>query len=163
MNQLTDTIVLHPTLKYWILRKLFIMPIILLGILLKPTMDSYFAVKIIGLVITLLLCFHVIYSYLNTILFTTWEITEEQIRIKKGVFYRSTNFIELYRVYDYEENKNFIEALWGITNIVIHSGDKSSPILSIYGINIQSNIIDTIRKRVEIQKQKKAIYEFTNR
>ena len=49
------------------------------------------------------------------------------------------------------------------TNIYIYSGDKSTPELLMNGLKANSDIIQTIRNRVEEQKKKKGIYEFTNR
>lgn len=90
-------------------------------------------------------------------------ITREQIKIYQGVLSKRINYIELYRVYDYEEKQSFIQSLINNTNIYIYSGDKSTPELLMNGLKANSDIIQTIRNRVEEQKKKKGIYEFTNR
>lgn len=59
--------------------------------------------------------------------------------------------------------KSFIQSLINNTNIYIYSGDKSTPELLMNGLKANSDIIQTIRNRVEEQKKKKGIYEFTNR
>ena len=87
----------------------------------------------------------------------------EQIKIYQGVLSKRINYIELYRVYDYEEKQSFIQSLINNTNIYIYSGDKSTPELLMNGLKANSDIIQTIRNRVEEQKKKKGIYEFTNR
>ena len=91
------------------------------------------------------------------------DITREQIKIYQGVLSKRINYIELYRVYDYEEKQSFIQSLINNTNIYIYSGDKSTPELLMNGLKANSDIIQTIRNRVEEQKKKKGIYEFTNR
>ena len=74
------------------------------------------------------------------------------------------NYIELYRVYDYRtKSKVLVQSLINNTNIYIYSGDKSTPELLMNGLKANSDIIQTIRNRVEEQKKKKGIYEFTNR
>jgi uncharacterized membrane protein YdbT with pleckstrin-like domain len=97
------------------------------------------------------------------LLCTKWIITDEQIVIKKGVFAKSVNYVELYRVYDYEERKTFIQALFHNTSLYIHSGDKSHPVLCMFGLDEDETLISTIRQRVEKQREIKRIYEFTNR
>ena len=89
--------------------------------------------------------------------------TTVQIKIYQGVLSKRINYIELYRVYDYEEKQSFIQSLINNTNIYIYSGDKSTPELLMNGLKANSDIIQTIRNRVEEQKKKKGIYEFTNR
>jgi uncharacterized membrane protein YdbT with pleckstrin-like domain len=106
-------------------------------------------------------CFNPVALRLTTFSFPL--ITDEQILIKRGVFTKSVNYIELYRVYDYEERKTFIQALCHNTTIYIHSGDKSHPILCMYGLNEDDTIVSKIRQRVEKQREIKRIYEFTNR
>ena len=85
------------------------------------------------------------------------------VEIYQGVLSKRINYIELYRVYDYEEKQSFIQSLINNTNIYIYSGDKSTPELLMNGLKANSDIIQTIRNRVEEQKKKKGIYEFTNR
>ena len=45
------------------------------------------------------------------LLCTKWIITREQIKIYQGVLSKRINYIELYRVYDYEEKQSFIQSL----------------------------------------------------
>ena len=46
------------------------------------------------------------------LLCTKWIITREQIKtISRECFQKWINYIELYRVYDYEEKQSFIQSL----------------------------------------------------
>ena len=114
------------------------------------------------------------YSYLSTKIIMAFITKSYQnlfgvrsyinaIKIYQGVLSKRINYIELYRVYDYEEKQSFIQSLINNTNIYIYSGDKSTPELLMNGLKANSDIIQTIRNRVEEQKKKKGIYEFTNR
>lgn len=73
------------------------------------------------------------------LLCTKWIITREQIKIYQGVLSKRINYIELYRVYDYEEKQSFIQSLINNTNIYIYSGDKSTPELLMNGL--KANVI----------------------
>lgn len=123
----------------------------------------YDVAKMAGSFLSLVILLYSFYRYIDLLICTKWIITIEQIIIKKGVFFKTINYIELYRVYDYEEKKSFIQALVGNTNISIHSGDKSHPVLDMRGLKEDNNIIPIIRERVENQRETKQIYEFTNR
>lgn len=98
--------------------------------------------------------------YLNTII---WSISETQIKFARGIFLRTTDYMELYRIIDYREQQNFIQQIFGIKEVVITSGDKSHPILIIFGIQENVRIVEFLSTHVEQCKEKKKIYEITNR
>lgn len=158
-----NDLVLKPTLGYWLTSKAFL--VILIGLLFLVANLFYLNVylKLLSGIIVLLCLSYSFYKYIEMMLFTKWIIGEEQIRIYRGIFIRSIDYIELYRVYDYQQRQSFIQTMIGNVTFYIYSGDKSNPILKIYGIPASLNVIQEIRNRVELQKQKKGIYEFTNR
>lgn len=98
--------------------------------------------------------------YLNTII---WTVSETQIKFARGIFQRTTDYMELYRIIDYREQQNFLQQLLGIKEVVITSGDKSHPILIIFGIKENVRIVEFLSTHVEQCKEKKKIYEITNR
>jgi hypothetical protein len=75
----------------------------------------------------------------------------------------SKNYIELYRINDYIEEQTFVERIFGVKRIILLSSDKTNPQLTIRGIDDSNNISEIIRERVEFNKQKKNIYEISNR
>lgn len=91
-----------------------------------------------------------------------WIVSDEKIRYTRGIFNRSTDFLELYRVIDYKEQQGLIQQLLNIKTLIIYSGDKSHGILCIYGLPENNDIVDFIRNSVEYQKKQKKIYEITN-
>lgn len=100
------------------------------------------------------------YLYLNSL---SWVLTAETLEIKSGIFSRSKNYIELYRINDYIEEQTFVERIFGVKRIILLSSDKTNPQLTIRGIDDSNNISEIIRERVEFNKQKKNIYEISNR
>lgn len=91
-----------------------------------------------------------------------WIVDEETLCTKKGVFAKRTDYIELYRVVDYTEKQTFLQSFFGVKTITIISTDKTDAILDIYGVPNRLDLIRHIRKKVEISKRNKHIYEITN-
>jgi uncharacterized membrane protein YdbT with pleckstrin-like domain len=90
-------------------------------------------------------------------------ITEEQIIFRHGLMVHSIDYLELYRVVDYQENRTALQQILGIKTLRVQSGDKNTPILDIIGLPVNTNIIPLIRERVEYNKTRSGVYEFTNR
>ena len=90
-------------------------------------------------------------------------ITAEQLIIQHGVFHRSSDYIELYRIVDFSEQRDILEQLFGLKTVSIYSGDRTNPKLDIYGIKESLDVVALIRERVEYNKQRKGVYEITNR
>ena len=151
---------IKPNSNYWIANNvgsiiLFILALILLG-------SDIPVIRWISLVImgfTYIKGFYD-YLYLNSL---SWVLTAETLEIKSGIFSRSKNYIELYRINDYIEEQTFVERIFGVKRIILLSSDKTNPQLTIRGIDDSNNISEIIRERVEFNKQKKNIYEISNR
>lgn len=98
--------------------------------------------------------------YLNKLQFI---ITAEQLIIQHGVFHRSSDYIELYRIVDFSEQRDILEQLFGLKTVSIYSGDRTNPKLDIYGVMEKVDVVGIIRERVEYNKQRRGVYEITNR
>ena len=92
----------------------------------------------------------------------SWTLTEEQIIHERGVIAIDKDYLELYRVSDYSEFSSVIDRLFGLKRIRIVSTDQSSPILIIYGITNNIDILTPLRERVERCKRNRRIYEMAN-
>lgn len=92
-----------------------------------------------------------------------YVLTGEQLIILHGVLSHSTDYIELYRVIDYQQQQSLPQQLFGLKNITIYSGDRNTPQLKMIGIKAHVDIVGEIRKRVEFNKKRKGVYEITNR
>ena len=97
--------------------------------------------------------------YLRTMLYT---ITGEQLVYEHGVFTRSRDYIELYRVVDFDEKRNFLQLLLGLKTIVVHSGDRTMPKLRIIGIREDAQVVECLRERVSYNRKRMNIHEFAN-
>lgn len=90
-------------------------------------------------------------------------LTGEQLITLHGVLSHSTDYIELYRVIDYQQHQSLPQQLLGLKTITIYSGDRNNPQLNMIGIKAKVDIVGEIRRRVEFNKKRKGIYEITNR
>lgn len=106
--------------------------------------------------------FYLAYSCLF-LLRCRFTITGEQLIYERGVFSRKSDFIELYRVVDFKENRSLLQQLVGLKTVVVYSGDRTHPHLVITGVHNRVPLVAIIRERVEYNKQRKGIYEITNR
>lgn len=115
------------------------------------------ALAIAGL---LSLCLFYRFIYLRNI---RYHIGSEQIICEHGVFQRSVNYMELYRVVDFAEHQTLMQQICGLKSVTIFSMDRSTPRLELTGMANKQDIVSHIRQRVEINKRRKGVYEITNR
>lgn len=113
---------------------------------------------ILGTVTTLIMLYGCL--YLNKLRFI---ISQEQLIVQHGIVQRKSDYIELYRIVDFSENRDILEQLFGLKTVSIYSGDRTNPKLDIYGVKERIDVVAIIRERVEYNKRRKGIYEITNR
>ena len=113
---------------------------------------------ILGGMMTCIMLYRCLYLYK-----LRYIITSEQLIIQHGVLTRTSDYIELYRVVDFSENRGIMEQLFGLKTVGIFSGDRTNPQLDIYGVKEKLDVVKIIRERVEYNKRRKGIYEITNR
>ncbi|NDV57007.1 PH domain-containing protein [Bacteroides sp. 519] len=94
---------------------------------------------------------------------TEYRINGEQLIMEHGVFTRKSDYLELYRIVDFNENRTLPQQICGLKSVTIYSGDRSNPKLIIPGVKNDLDLVSLIRERVEYNKQRKGIYEITNR
>lgn len=150
----------------------------------KPPLRQFF-IDELGYIVLMVLCFFIflgnfeyiskftliaafsVLVYLIYRLFyianTLYIITGEQLIYMHGVFIHSTDYMELYRVVDYQQYRSLPQLVVGLKTVVILSGDRTMPVLKIIGMNDNNDIVGVIRKRVEYNKRKRGVYEITNR
>ena len=107
--------------------------------------------------LTLLLLYR--YIYLRRI---RYSIGTEQIVSEHGILCRKVDYMELYRIVDFQEHQSLLQQLCGLKTVRILSMDRNTPRLDLIGIRRREDIVSVIRERVEINKRNKGIYEITN-
>jgi len=91
--------------------------------------------------------------------FTKIEITEERIIEQTGILSRKTDETELYRVKDIRMDEPFFLRMFGLSNILIVTSDKSSPIISLFGVKNGDKLRKELRDLVETRRDKKGVRE----
>lgn len=99
-----------------------------------------------------------IYASLKTAT-TTYTLTPERLVYERGILSRKCDEIELYRVKDYQVVVPFIYRIFGVSNLVLHTSDKTSPIFKMSGVVDGEIVKEHIRKHVEFQRRAKGVRE----
>ena len=88
-----------------------------------------------------------------------FELTSERLRITQGVINQHVDEIELYRVKDTQALRTWWMRLTGLTSISLETSDRTMPSLVIPAIRDGMEMRETLRKQVEIQRDKKRVRE----
>ena len=161
MNNKSNIVIeLIPSLRmFWIDNAgLVILSVIMLLLMGYEDRNVAACALVLGFVIGLVILYK--FWYLSRV---KWTITHKQIITQYGVFTRDTQYIELYRVVDYSEKQSFMQMVFGLKDIIVYSGDRTTPSERIYGIPASLDIISQLKELVEQQKKEYHVYEITNR
>jgi len=88
-----------------------------------------------------------------------YELTNERLKISEGVFSKTTNTLELYRVKDIQTHQPFISRMVGLENVQLTTSDASSPMVLIDSIPRNVGLSDKVRHQVEAIRQQKGVRE----
>jgi len=86
-----------------------------------------------------------------------FEVTTQRIRVTQGVFTKTTNELELYRVTDTTLVEPFWYRQFGAGNIILTTNDVSSPTLTLEAIKGAADLREQIRRNVEICRDRKRV------
>ena len=87
------------------------------------------------------------------------EITDQRIIEHKGIFSKTTNELELYRVKDIKHLQPFWLRIVGLSNIVLDTTDYSNPVLLIKGLTNGKDIKEKLRIAIDIRRDIKGVRE----
>ena len=91
-----------------------------------------------------------------------YRVGEEQLVSEHGIFIRRVDYMELYRIVDFQDRQRLLQQICGLKPVRMLSMYRTTPCLDLIGIRRRNDIVAIIRERVEINKRKKGIYEITN-
>ena len=155
-----NTIIIQPHFLQWVINQLPLMLVVLTGILLCGMNNLPFKGVLIALTAFFALLLLYSFIYIRSI---EYRITDQQIIVEQGVFKRSTDYMELYRVIDFNEQRNIMQQICALKTITIYAGDKNMPTLNILGVKNHYDIISELRSRIIYSRELFKIYEVTNR
>lgn len=84
-----------------------------------------------------------------------YHIGIEQLVCEQGVFVRKVDYMELYRIVDFQEHQSLMQQLCGLKTVRIFSTDRNTPRLDLTGMRRKDDIVPLIRGRVEYNKRKR--------
>jgi len=88
-----------------------------------------------------------------------FELTTQRFKITSGVFTKTTETLELYRVKDIETRQPFLSRLVGIENVQMTTSDASSPVVLVDAVPSSVGFADKLRNQVESIRQQKRVRE----
>ena len=86
-----------------------------------------------------------------------YELTTERLLTTSGVFSRSSQTLELYRVKDYALEEPFYLRLFGLGNLVLTTHDETNPTVVLHAVPGARALRDDIRKHVEVCRDLKRV------
>jgi uncharacterized membrane protein YdbT with pleckstrin-like domain len=86
-----------------------------------------------------------------------YELTSERIRMRRGIFTKRTDELELYRVKDATVVEPFLYRLFGVGNIEVTTTDTSTPSLCLKAIRGAATLRESLRQSVEACRDKKRV------
>ena len=151
MNNSNTDIELKPSAIFAFLK---ITPFLLSAIVSLYLANRYFSEL---LWVSLLAVLFAIYRYIF-IRQVTYLVTQEYIRVTKGIFFKQIDTVELFRVKDYIITESFLLQIFRLMDLHLKTTDPENPIIWLRGIP-QSDIVDVIRERVLETRQHNRIFE----
>ena len=155
-------IVIRPRFRYVLVQAIVPMLTYVITMLTWAMVPIHTRVLQYGLMTLCVLCCLGVCHAVLTIYCTQWIISSEEICYRRGVLARREDYLELYRITDYVYKQGVIERFLGLTSFYILSTDVTTGVLRIYGIPRMRELQVEIRRRVELQRRRKRIYEIGN-
>ncbi len=88
-----------------------------------------------------------------------YTLTDQRLKMRRGVLARVTDDVELYRVKDSHYTQSFVQRLLGIGTIALRTTDDSSPYVALNGMSDPEPLWERIRALVEARRDAKGVRE----
>jgi uncharacterized membrane protein YdbT with pleckstrin-like domain len=89
---------------------------------------------------------------------TIYLVSPEVLRFTRGLFFRRTDTVELFRVKDYVLMRPLLFQLFGLMDVELKTTDPENPVVWLRGIP-RSDLIDTLRERIQETRKHNKIFE----
>lgn len=89
-----------------------------------------------------------------------YELTDQRLLERSGVFRRRTDELELYRVADIAVEEPLVQRLVGRGCVVLRTNDQSTPIVTLSAVPNPREVAGTIRQLVERCRVAKGVRHF---
>lgn len=88
---------------------------------------------------------------------TEYEITNERIRVRQGLFTKRTDELELYRANDTSLIEPFSLRLFGLGTIEVRTNDASTPMVYLRAIHGARTVREDLRRCIEQCRDRKRV------
>jgi uncharacterized membrane protein YdbT with pleckstrin-like domain len=88
---------------------------------------------------------------------TTYTLTDQRLKFTRGVFTKTTDDLELYRVRDSKLQQSFFERLFGLGELLLFTTDETSPVISLPYIKDAETVREKLRALVEARRDAKRV------
>lgn len=88
---------------------------------------------------------------------TTYRLTTERLITERGIFSKTTDTLELYRVRDLQITAPFFQRLFGLQTVHLLTADTSTPCVIIDYIPTSAALPDKLRAQVEETRMRKRV------
>ncbi len=154
------TMVFRPRMRQYLANDLIITIVCITGLAVAGIDGVFMGNILLWASLSIAACLAYRFLYLRSMRFV---ISDGQFIYEHGVFRRTRDFLELYRIIDFREESSFSQQIFGLKTIQIYSGDRSTPRIDMVGMDTRDNLIPLIRERVGASRKINGIYEITNR
>lgn len=89
--------------------------------------------------------------------FTRYELTDERITVKTGLFTTTTEDVMLYRVLDTSLKRSFGQKIFGVGSIHLHTADRTAPELHLINIKQSERVRKLLSQLVEDERLKRRV------
>ncbi|MBQ1280670.1 MAG: PH domain-containing protein [Oscillospiraceae bacterium] len=91
--------------------------------------------------------------------FTTYEMDEERLFIRSGLFTQTEDEVRLYRILDVTLTRTLGQRICGVGTIHCCSSDATRKEFDIKSVKNPREVKDLLSRKVEEQREKKRIYQ----
>jgi len=88
---------------------------------------------------------------------TTYTLSDQRLKFTRGIFTKTTEDLELYRVRDTKFEQNLFERLVGLGKIEVFTTDETSPTIKLAYIEDAEAVREKIRALVEARRDAKRV------
>ena len=108
----------------------------------------------LAIIAILNLVYHILRVYC-----TRYEIDAEELKYYSGILNRKYEFIELYRVKDFQVDRPLIYRMFGLGNLIIYTSDRTTPVFRLQAIRKPEDTYTILRSLVELNRMEKHVFE----
>jgi membrane protein YdbS with pleckstrin-like domain len=88
---------------------------------------------------------------------TRYKITSRTIDLETGIFSKSIDTVQLWRVQDIDFHQSFIGRMLGVATIRIVTTDKSTPQLVLSGLPASRDVFEQIKDAADLARQQRVV------